>query len=314
MELFLESRHEDLKTIREISLISLLPLTILSFAGGYVIADQMLRPLKRLNTTIEEITAENLSNRIPYEDTGDEISELIRNFNSMISRLDRTFENQRQFVENASHELKTPLAIIQTNLESALVSKSLTKKEVTGLIKTANSSSKFMDKLIEDLLLLSTLDQDIKKTKINVASILGMSAKNLRPIAKDQSITIKTDIPSKSMKSKGNSVLLQRAFMNVIENAIKYSPKKSTVKISAKKSGGNIVISVSDSGSGIPKKHRKKIFERFYRVDKSRSRKTGGTGLGLAITKEIIELHDGTIIVASDGKKGSRFKIVLPQA
>ncbi len=311
LELIYEARQRDLGTIRQISVLSFVPLAILSFAGGYLISDQMLRPLKKLNKSIREITSENLSRKIQFTDTGDEISMLIQNFNRMITRLDRAFESQRQFVENASHELKTPLAIIQTNLESALCDGKVTRKEMMNLIETANNSSIFMNKLIEDLLLLSLLDREMKRSPVNIRKVLTNAIAQLSPIAKEKKIRIETaGFPKKPIVINGNNVLLQRAFMNIVENSIKYSPPSSRIVVRVTIDCSHVNIDVGDSGPGIPRKFQKEIFSRFFRIDKSRSRKTGGTGLGLAITKEIIELHGGTVAVLST-KKGSTFRITL---
>lgn len=311
-ELIIESRNQDLRTIREISILSFVPLTILSFGGGYLIADQMLRPLKKLNTTMSTITSEQLKTKIEFEDTGDEISELIENFNDMIGRLNASFDSQRQFVENASHELKTPLAVIHTNLEAALSESKLTKEEIRELLEAALSSSKFMQKLLDDLLLLAILNERIEKKKQDLKNIVSNSISQINSLAKEKKIRIEMREPKSPLKIKGNAVLLQRAFMNLIENGIKYSPRNSTVSIKLYSTKQSVKVSITDSGEGIPREHRKLIFERFYRIDKSRSRKTGGTGLGLSISKDVIESHGGNLTLRS-GKMGSTFLVSLPK-
>lgn len=304
-------RYKDLVIIRQISAWTFIPLTALSFVGGYFIAGQMLNPLKKLNKATSEITAKDLKKQIAHENTGDEISELINNFNSMISRLKESFESQKQFVENASHELKTPLAIIQTNLDSALNDGSISKKEMISFIQTSLRSTKFMDDLIEDLLLLSLIDKHVKMEKVNIVKVLKNSTKQLQTLSrkKDISLTLEIKDNVKDLEIRANKVLLQRAIMNVIENAIKYSPKDKKIWVTLKQNNSYLFVRVKDQGIGIQKKEIKKIFERFYRVDKSRSRKTGGSGLGLAITKKIINLHNGKITVKSTKKQGTSFNI-----
>lgn len=314
-----EYRMDDLRKVREISVLAFIPLTVLSFAGGYIIAGQMLKPIQKLNLATRKISAKNLGRQIEHEDTGDEISELIDNFNKMITRLDISFTAQKEFVENASHELKTPLAIIQTNLESALTDPKISHHSSSSLIKTSLKSTDFMNKLIEDLLLLALLENQIHKTTAAISDVVQNSVEYLKPLASKQKIKLDLKIRPSARKIaiQVNTELLQRAFMNVIENAIKYSSKGKTVNIKVKARKNNIYIEVQDHGIGIPGKEKDKIFERFYRTDKSRSRKTGGSGLGLAITKKIINLHNGTIKLKTGKKtnttsKGTTFIISLP--
>lgn len=312
-ELIREYRLKDLTTIRQISLLSFIPLTVLSFAGGYIISGQMLKPLNKLNRTIEEITAKNLTNQIDHEESGDEISQLINNFNKMTLRLNTSFKSQKQFVENASHELKTPLAIIQTNLDSAIADSKISQKELNLLLKTAQNSTKFMDKLIEDLLILSILENQVETNRAKLHKILNDSIRQLEVLAKEKNISVKLHMAGSTRNTviKCNDVLLQRAIMNVIENAIKYSDKNKQVRINVRTKKSRVVIIVKDSGTGIPKRDQKKIFKRFYRVDKSRSRKTGGSGLGLAIAKKIIGIHKGEIKVESVEGYGTKVQIEL---
>lgn len=317
-DLVQEYRQKDLRKIREISILSFIPLTALSFAGGYIIAGQMLKPIQKLNTATREISAKNLGKQIDHEDTGDEISELIDNFNKMITRLDISFTAQKEFVENASHELKTPLAIIQTNLETALTDPKISHNSASLLIKTSLNSTDFMNKLIEDLLLLALLENQIRKTPAAISDIVQNATEYLKPLAGKQKIKLDLKIATaaQNVKMQANHELMQRAFMNVIENAIKYSPKGETVHINVKTRKNNICLEVQDHGIGIAHEEENKIFERFYRIDKSRSRKTGGAGLGLAITKKIIHLHNGKIRLKAKkktGKKtGTTFVISLP--
>ncbi|MBN1618458.1 HAMP domain-containing protein [Candidatus Dojkabacteria bacterium] len=306
-------RNRDLYEIRKISILSLIPLIGLSFTGGYIISGQMLGPLKELNDKFNKITAQNLTQQIDFIDNDDEISQLIRNFNKMTYRLDKSFESQKQFVENSSHELKTPLAIIQTNLEAALQSNHLSVNEYKELIQTSLKSTEFMNKLIEDLLLLSILENSISKQTINLNEIIRSSIADLNVLAQKKSIIIKQPdrLPAKTMIF-GNQPLLTRAIMNIIENAIKYSSEKSEISVSSKINKNSITIEITDNGDGIRKDLYQKIFERFYRIDKSRSRKTGGVGLGLSIAQKIIQLHDGKIEIKSKEGKGSTFIIDIP--
>lgn len=312
-ELILKSRADDLRTIRLISLYTFIPLVGLSIAGGLLITDQLLHPLGKLNSTISKITSDRLSEKIEHDDTGDEISDLIDNFNKMITRLNNSFSSQQRFVENASHELKTPLTIIQTNLETLTSDASLSKTERNEMITAAQNAAHFMNSLTEDLLLLSLLNQEIPKEQFSLTSTVKNTINQLTPLAEKRDISIKRSVPKRPIMVKGNEILIQRAIMNLLENAIKYSPGTSEIMVAISLQNNDALISVSDSGPGIPMKEQKKIFDRFYRIDKSRSRKTGGSGLGLSITKEIVEAHHGSIRLKS-GKKGSTFIIYLPNA
>ncbi|MCD4811882.1 HAMP domain-containing histidine kinase [bacterium] len=310
MEIVMESRLADLDNIRTITGYAIAPLVLFSFGAGYVLADIMLRPLEKLNEEIKKKEAKNLHDEIVFVDNGDEISQLIKSFNRMSARLGGSFDAQREFVENASHELKTPLAIIQANLDTAIEDDSVSKKELVNLLKDSKKSIKFMNILTEDLLLLSILDHSVEKEDLDLKNLLSDVVFQLESFAKKTNISIKTKFGKGGFNIEGNEVLLQRAFMNVVENGIKYSGG-DMIEIVLKKEKKRIVVSIKDNGKGISKEHQRKIFERFYRVEKSRSRSSGGSGLGLAITKEIINKHEGSIKIASDGKDGTEFVIKL---
>lgn len=307
-----ESREEDLQNIRQLSIYSVIPLLILSFGGGYLLASIMLEPLDNLNKEIKKKEAENIDEEIIFEDHGDEISELIKSFNRMSNRLGKSFDSQKQFVENASHELKTPLALIQANIDMAMEDGEVSKEELNELLTNSKKHVKFMNSLVEDLLLM-TIKDDIKKEKINVINFLEEIAKTATN--KDFSVTFVNNIKQKDkigVYIEGNEVLLQRAIMNIVENSEKYSEgNKLEIKLDKKEDKSDLIITLTDNGKGIPKEQADKIFERFYRIDKSRSREKGGTGLGLSITKKIIESHDGHIYLNTENKKGAEFVIQL---
>jgi len=308
MGLIKESRLKDLENIRIVSIYSVIPLTLVSFLLGYIIASRMLKPLENLDKEMKSRNADNFDSPIQYEDKGDEISSLIYHFNDMSKRVSNTFKSQKEFVENASHEIKTPLAIIQANLEYALNEKNISKKEMTELLVESQKSVNFMNNLTEDLLLLSLLGSNINIKKINLTNLLTDSKRFVQPLAKEFEINIDC---KKEITIKGNKSLLIRAFQNIMENAIKYS-EGSKLDIVAKEENSMLSLTFKDDGKGMEKDLCKKIFNRFYRIDKSRSRKSGGSGLGLAITKEIIEKHNGSIECKSEKDKGCEFHIFLP--
>ena len=305
IELLKTSRENDLANIRLISIYAILPFVILSFAGGYLIADNSLKPLERLNEKMKQKSTKNLGEAIEFNDNGDEISELIKSFNDMSLQLSKSFEAQKEFVENASHELKTPLAIIQANVDGILSDSNIPKEDLFNMLDDSKKSIVFMNKLTEDLLLLSLVDVDFAKEKLNLRNVLDSAVVDARKLVGGKEFNIKFN-DGHDIEIMGNEVLLKRAFQNLIENSIKYSKGKE-LNIDVKKEGRVINITFRDDGVGVPKDVQGKIFERFYRVDKSRSRKTGGSGLGLAITKEIIEKHNGHIKYV-DGK-GATFAV-----
>jgi signal transduction histidine kinase len=302
-ELLRQARLNDLENIRQASIVSIVPLILLSFLGGYLIAQKNLKPLENLSEEMEKRDSSDLQTEIYVENSDDEISSLIQSFNRMNRRLHNSFEVQKEFVENVSHEIKTPLAILSANIDSAL-EQGTSKKDVEEVLKNSKESVIFMNKLTEDLLLLSFIDHGLKKEKVNIKNILEQSISQSRKL--NGIIEVK-ELELFDCQIKGNDVLLQRAFSNIIENSIKYS-KGSIIEVGMESSDGKVLISLKDNGVGIPKEMKEKIFSRFFRIDKSRSRETGGAGLGLSITSEIIQKHNGTIYV-KDSKKGAHFVV-----
>ena len=310
IEIVMESRLADLDNIRTITIYAISPLVLLSFGAGYILADIMLHPLEQLNEEIKRKETKNLHDEIGYKDNGDEIAQLIKSFNRMSRRLGKSFDAQKEFVENASHELKTPLAIIQANLDTAIEDGTVTKDELKTLLLDSKNSIKFMNKLTEDLLLLSILDHTLEKEEIMVDNVVVNVVDTLDKLAKEKGIRLSVKVSKGKYGLMGNEVLLQRALSNIVENSIKYSDG-SVIDINISKEGKKTIISIKDDGIGIGDEYKDKIFQRFYRIDKSRSRRTGGSGLGLSITKEIIGKHNGKISLNSSTKKGSEFVIEL---
>jgi signal transduction histidine kinase len=311
IDLITEARLADLNTIKTVTLYSIVPLIFLSFLGGYGIASFSLKPLEDLSKKMKEKSTENLGEEIQFIDNQDEISELIKSFNRMSRRLNKSFEAQQEFVENASHELKTPLSIIQANLDTALEDKEINEEELRGLLESSKESIHFMNQLTEDLLLLSILDQKVQTERIEIIEILEKCVKNISSLFPKSKTEIIKNFPNKEVYTKGNSILLERAIMNILENSVKYS-EADMIEISLKKKRKRVQIIIKDNGVGIPTEQVEKVFERFYRVDKSRSRDTGGAGLGLSITKTIINKFDGEISLESERGEGVKFTISFP--
>lgn len=284
---------------------------VIALAGSYFVVRSSLNPLKKLNKTMKEINDLDLKSKIIKENISGEIGEVIDNFNVMIVKIQDMVEKEKQFTQNISHELKTPISSIRVNLESALILNEV-DSETKESIQTAINSIDSLNKLIEDLTLLSSIEKrNFKFENFNAIESVNTLIKEECVINKDMKLELKTDI--KEFNLNGSSVLFKRAICNLIENAIKYSKDNPEIRVKIKLEEKNLVITVEDNGIGIPKEKLNKIFERFYRIDESRSRATGGTGLGLAITKEIIELFNGQINVSSQVNKGTKFTIILSE-
>jgi signal transduction histidine kinase len=309
-ELIQSYRENDIVLFRRVSILSLIPLTIFSFLGGYMITGQLLKPLQLLNNRIEEISLNNLNTPIANINNGDEISNLIENFNKMIARLDINFKSQKEFVENASHELKTPLTILKTNLELALYDKNLNNQSLLNIIENSNNSVDTMNKLIEDLLLLAELDNRIATVFTNTNKFLQEIINNQIQHNPNIKIIYKSNLP-KSHSININPTVFAIALNNLIDNAIKYSLNNSNININTHLNDNKCIISINNMSEPISSIELSKLFDRFYRIDKSRSRATGGNGLGLAITKKIVTLHDAEITVESNKSNGTTFSIKI---
>ena len=285
-------RANDLAQIRAISIYALIPIALLSFALGYILSGRFLDPIHKLKNNIDKLTRTDLGKKIPVE-IEDEVGGLIMSFNELSERLKNSFEVQERFVQDASHEIKTPLTIIQTNLDTVVDDPNATKDELNDSIANALKGVKELRKLTDYLLDL-TVNQEVTLKETDLGKFVDEQIGSISQLAKSSDLNIETNI--KDEKSKGilieaDDMFLGRAVFNLLENAIKYkdvSLKKgeSFVSIDIKKDLKNAFLTIKDNGVGIPEAHQKKIFDRFFRVDKSRNKKTGGFGLGLAISKK----------------------------
>jgi signal transduction histidine kinase len=234
-------------------------------------------------------------------------------FDNMLNRLEEAFNSQNQFIQDASHELKTPIAVARTNIEVIEMDENPPPEDYRKLVEVLKMNTERMNQLSEKLLLLSKNQQQIAEYSIiNVNSLIGDILKEIDAYARNKNIELVFNAPAEELLIEGDYFAIKQAFTNLIDNAIKYNRPGGCVRISTYKDGQNVVITVEDNGIGISEEDQKHIFDRFFRVDKSRSRAQGGTGLGLAIVKEIIESHKGTVSVKSEPGAGSVFTITLP--
>lgn len=281
--------------------------------GGLWISGRAIRPIASISATAAEISASNLSRRIDLQSTESELSGLANTLNQMFERLETSFEQQIRFTADASHELRTPVAVILTNAELAL-SRNRPPEELRETIEVCRRSAQRMRGLVESLLTLARFDSGelrLEKRSFDLSHLAAECIAMLRPLAERRRILIRTDLPSTVVTADSDRIT--QVVTNLVSNAIRYNRDGGRVDVSIRSTSSHVVVSVADNGTGIAPEHLPHIFDRFYRIDKARSRDEGGTGLGLAICKSIVEAHGGDISVASDGSTGTNFEFRLPK-
>jgi signal transduction histidine kinase len=309
-----KERNDNLETLLNYSLIGLGGLIVFGGIGGYFLSRSMLKPVDRVSSLAARISSTNLKERINYQGPDDEMKRLADTFDDMLGRLESAFESQKQFIQDASHELRTPIAIAQTNIEVIEMDEKAAKRDYKRLMEVLKGSMERMSRLNEKLLLLSEIDQtQVKWAMVDVATLLEEVAAEASAEATAAGVSLKLEPASEEMFVRGDALLLRQAIVNLVDNAIKYNRPGGMVKISSQAEDSQVVVQVQDNGIGISQTDQQRIFDRFYRVDKSRSRAQGGSGLGLAIVKKIVEDHGGTISVESTLGEGSTFRMILPR-
>jgi heavy metal sensor kinase len=281
-------------------------------SGGWLMAGIMLRPIRDISMRAKDITASNLSGRIHTRSTDDELGELISTINGMISRLEMSFRNIREFSLSIAHELKTPLTILKGESELALT-KSLTSREAQRLAATYLEESSRLSRIVDDLLTLAKVEagqMTLHEEPVRLHELVDGIYEDALILAADRRISVTLDRNDQGMVS-GDPVRLRQLLRALISNAVRYTDPGGWVRIRNERSENAVSVSVEDSGLGIPAESLDKIFDRFYRVDEARSRAQGGSGLGLSIAKWIAEAHHGSISVQSTPGKGSCFTVHL---
>ena len=305
---------DNLDRLRTWSLLAVVGLAAASGIGGYVLSGMMLRPVRDITRVASEISATNLKQRINHVGPEDELWALSQTFDSMIDRLEQSFEKQRQFVQDASHELRTPLAAIRTNIEVTESDPDATIEDFRDLIDTVNVQTARLTRLSEDLLMLTTSDpEQLQREPVDIAAVGREVANQLAPLAASHAVTIRTE-GLDELEVETNADLLYRCVFNLADNAVKYSDDGGSVVIRVSRLPGEARIDVVDHGLGIAPEDRERIFDRFYRVDKARTRQRGGNGLGLAIVQDLAAALGGRVSVESALGRGSTFTIRLPLA
>jgi heavy metal sensor kinase len=293
-----------------------LPLVLMiSVWTGWFIAGRSLRPVDDIATLARQITASNLGQRLTRSSNNDEIGRLIDTLNEMIARLESSFSQVKQFTADASHELKTPLAILMGELEVAL-RRPMTIEEYKATVTSCLEEVERLTHVVQGLLELSRAETGqsiIERKPVRISTLVADVCDDVLLIAETKHVQLTTDINS-DLQVVGDKVRLHQAILNVVENAVKYTPSGGSVRVELRRVEDEVRLFVSDTGIGIAQEHIPFLFDRFYRVDKARSKNIHGTGLGLAIVKWIVDVHQGTIKVVSTEGAGTTMQITLPSA
>ncbi len=311
---------------RQLALLLLLLPVALSVAvlGGWHQANRALHPVRRVTQAAEQISAEDLSQRLEVSGD-DELARLARTFNGMIARLDAAFrgreeayrrleaayEQQRRFTSDASHELRTPLTRIKTSTSMAL-SEERSAPEYRKALVIADRAANGMQRIIEDLLLLARSDAGRLALRLETRDMAEVVRYALAQLPEDAAGRITLDLPEEPLPVRADVPHLARVFVNLLENALHYTPAEGEIRLTAHRRDGLVRVTVSDTGCGIAPEHLPHLFERFYRVDAARNRREGGTGLGLAISKSLVEAHGGILTADSEPGRGATFTVSLP--
>ncbi len=284
--------------------------TIVSAAIAYFVSGQALKPLRKLSQQAEKIDQDSISDIRLNEDTVKEFRQLSVSVNLMLDRLSESFAMQRQFSGNAAHELRTPLAIMQTKLELFAAEHKNLEGDTAELVRSQAEQLDRLSKLVHTLLEMSNLSSAPRSDRIELAPLVEEIITDLTPLASQNDITMEQDCDN--VVITGSDALIYRLVFNLIENAVKYNRRGGSVSVSVHKENSDVVVRVSDTGCGIPEEYRESIFQPFFRVDKSRSRQMGGVGLGLALVHEIAVLHGGSVRAEPGNKVGTVFIVTLP--
>ena len=312
------------------SVIATTIIILLSSVCTYFLTKKALTPLQKLTSEVSQIQAQNLSTQLAVPNSKDEIAQLTRSFNEMLTRLDNAFSTQKQFSANAAHELRTPLAVLQTNLEVFEKKQEPEMVEYRQLFTMIKEQTARLSQLVGTLLDMTNLKSVPRTDHVSLEELVDEVFCDLDPVAEKAGISIHFDDSSSQdwhtdvhtpdasalnnniLNITGSYVLLYRAVYNLVENAIKYNRPNGSVTVSVKEKNGQAMILVKDTGIGISPENQKKIFDPFFRVDKSRSRAMGGAGLGLALVDSIAREHGGSVKVLESNEKGSIIALMLP--
>ena len=292
---------------------SLIISAVLALLGGvvtYFISGHALRPIREFSDKIEKVQAQNLADSRIEENQVKELNQLSVSYNRMLERLSEAFEIQRQFTANAAHELRTPLALMQVQLDLYHSnSHPDNDADTVQMIQMVTEQNDRLSKMVKTLLDMSELQTVGRDDEIILDALVDEVLEDLEPLAETKNIRLIGKC--KDITMVGSDILIYRLVYNLVENAIKYNHSGGQVTVTADRKENHVYLSVEDTGAGIPEELKERVFEPFFRVDKSRSRELGGVGLGLALVREIVRVHDGSITVKSNPSGGTIFEVVL---
>ena len=281
-------------------------------AGGWFLARRALAPLAEMTATAAEIGINRLDERVPVPEGGDELAALAVTLNKMLARLEEGVDDKRRLVADASHELQTPLAVMRTELDVSLGSPNL-GAEAIEVLESAREETDRMTRIVRNLLTLARFDEgtiQLLRKPINLGALAHDAAESLKMLGRERGVEI--TVEGEDIVVLADSEYIRLVVVNLIENAVKHSGAGTTVHVLLETAGDEVRLSITDTGPGIPEEDQPHVFDRFYRVDRARSKKSGGSGLGLAISREIVEAHDGRVELKSKLGTGSTFRIILP--
>lgn len=294
---------------------SLIISAVLALLGGvatYFISGHALRPIREFSDKIEEVQAQNLADSRLDENKVKELNQMSVSYNKMLGRLSDAFEIQRQFTANAAHELRTPLALMQVQLDSYNSGQHPgNDADTVQTIKMVTEQNDRLSKMVKTLLDMSELQTVSRDETIMVDALVDEVLADLEPLAREKHVELTGNC--EAITIVGSDILIYRLVYNLVENAIKYNHPGGQVTVSASRKEKRVCLSVADTGNGIPEELRERVFEPFFRVDKSRSRALGGVGLGLALVHEIVRVHEGSITVRSNPSGGTVFEVMFTQ-
>jgi heavy metal sensor kinase len=293
-----------------------LPVALLAaIMGGYFLVHRALRPVEQIGYKAEQITQHNLSERLPVARTGDEVERLSISLNHMIGRLEDAVQNSKRFVADASHELRTPLTVLRGELEN-LAQDARIDKAARDTLGSMLEEVERLTEIVEGLVALSRLDAGEAKrewVQFDLAELAATTADQMSLLAEDKGISVQCD-SKQGVLVQGDHARLKQVVVNLLDNAIKYTPNGGSIQLNVTRQNGHAILDVTDSGIGIPPDAVPHVFDRFFRVDKARSRDVGGAGLGLSIVKSVCTAHGAEVQVESELGKGSHFRVKLPLA
>ena len=284
---------------------------ILGTGATWLMAGHVLKPLKELSSAIEEISGNDLSNRVEIQGRQDEIGRLARSFNHMMDKVSASFERQKRFSASAAHELKTPLATILVNLEVLELDGKTSPDRMEKVLTIVKANTERMIRLVEDLMRLTSDKDHEMEEEVELSEVFAITLDELSPLIRKNDLTVSIE-NTPDISLTGSRVMLYRVMSNLLENAAKYNREHGSISIVTGRDDNGVTVKIEDTGIGIPEEALPHIFEPFYRVDQSRSRAVGGAGLGLPLVKDIVEKHGGEVTVKSAAGEGTTFILRFP--